>query len=81
MNLETATTKNKKNMSTTNYVVEIKPYSLTELSSLYGISNGVMKKWLVPHNEAIGKKVGRFYNALQVKTIFEKLGLPGKAEE
>ena len=68
-------------MSTTNYVVEIKPYSLTELSRLYGISNGIMKKWLTPHNEAIGDKVGRLYNTLQVKIIFEKLGLPGKAVE
>jgi hypothetical protein len=34
---------------------------------------------LKPHNEAIGKKVGRYYNALQVKTILENLGLPGKA--
>jgi hypothetical protein len=70
-----------KNMSTTNYVVEIRPYSLTELSSLYGISNGIMKRWLAPHNEAIGDKVGRLYNTLQVKIIFEKLGLPGKAED
>jgi hypothetical protein len=68
-------------MSTTNYVVEIKPYSLTELSGLYGISNGIMKKWLAPHNEAIGEKVGRLYNTLQVKIIFEKLGLPSKVEE
>jgi hypothetical protein len=68
-------------MSTTNYVVEIRPYSLTELARLYGISNGIMKRWLVPHNDAIGEKVGRLYNMLQVKIIFEKLGLPGKAEE
>lgn len=68
-------------MSTTNYVVEIKPYSLTEISGMYGISNGIMKRWLAPHHAAIGEKVGRYYNALQVKIIFEKLGLPGKAEE
>jgi hypothetical protein len=77
----TSNKKQEKNMSTTNYVVEIRPYSLTELSRLYGISNGIMKRWLAPHNEIIGEKVGRFYNALQVKTIFEKLGLPGKAED
>jgi transposase len=77
----TSNKKQEKNMSTTNIVVEIRPYSLTELSRLYGISNGIMKRWLAPHTEIIGEKVGRFYNALQVKTIFEKLGLPGKAEE
>lgn len=77
----TTNKKQEKNMSTTNYVVEIKPYSLTELSRLYGISNGIMKRWLAPHNEIIGEKVGRLYNTLQVKIIFEKLGLPGKAED
>jgi hypothetical protein len=77
----TSNKKQEKNMSTTNYVVEIRPYSLTELSRLYGISNGIMKRWLAPHNEIIGEKVGRLYNTLQVKIIFERLGLPGKAEE
>jgi hypothetical protein len=68
-------------MSTTSYHVEIKPYTLTELSVLYGISVRTMKKWIAPHDTAVGEKVGRLYNALQVKIIFEKLGLPGKAED
>lgn len=68
-------------MSTTNNVVEIKPYSLTELSGLYGVSNRTMKNWITPHNLFVGEKIGRLYTALQVKIIFEKLGLPGKAEE
>jgi hypothetical protein len=68
-------------MSTTNNVVEIKAYSLAELANLYGISNRIMKTWLAPFTNDIGKKHGRFYNTLQVKIIFEKLGLPGKAEE
>ena len=79
--MKNATKNTDNNMSTTNYVVEIRPYSLTELSRLYGISNGIMKKWLEPHSDTIGIKVGRLYNTLQVKIIFEKLGLPGKAEE
>lgn len=68
-------------MSTTNNVVEIKPYSLTELSALYGVSNRTMKNWITPHSGFVGNKIGRLYTALQVKIIFEKLGLPGKAEE
>ena len=68
-------------MSTTTNVVEIKPYSLTELAALYGISNRIMKSWLAPHSVAVGDKVGRLYNTLQVKIIFERLGLPGKAED
>ena len=68
-------------MSTTNNVVEIKPYSLSELSAIYGVTNRTMKNWITPYNTTIGEKVGRLYTALQVKIIFEKLGLPGKAEE
>lgn len=68
-------------MSTTNDYVEIKPYSLTELARIYGVQSRTLKNWLVPHHEAIGKRIGRFYTALQVKIIFEKLGLPGKAED
>lgn len=73
--------KNKQEMSTTNIEVAIRPYSLTELSGLYGVSNHTMKNWIVPHHLAVGKKIGRLYTALQVKIIFEKLGLPGKAHE
>jgi hypothetical protein len=73
--------KPKSGMSTTSIEVKIKPYSLTELSGLYGVSNHTLKNWIVPHHTAVGKKIGRLYTALQVKTIFEKLGLPGKAHE
>lgn len=68
-------------MSITNNKVEIKPYSLTELAGIYGVTNRTMKNWIAPHQDAVGIKVGRLYTTLQVKTIFEKLGLPGKAEE
>lgn len=68
-------------MSTTNNVVEIRPYSITELSCLYGVSNRTMKNWIAPHDLLVGNKIGRLYTALQVKIIFEKLGLPGKAED
>ena len=73
--------KTKSEMSTTSIEVNIRPYSLTELSGLYGVSNHTMKNWIAPHQLAVGNKIGRLYTALQVKTIFEKLGLPGKAEE
>ena len=68
-------------MSITDNTIEVKPYSLTELANIYSITNRTMKSWIVKHNEAIGEKVGRLYNAKQVKIIFEKLGLPGKVEE
>lgn len=68
-------------MSTTNDFIEIRPYSLTELGRIYGVQSRTIKKWLEPHTHAIGPKIGRLYTALQVKIIFEKLGLPGKAED
>ena len=55
---------------------EIKPYSPAELARLYGVSRWTIKNWLKPHISAIGSRVGRYYTTKQVKTIFEKLGLP-----
>ncbi len=68
-------------MSITSNRIEIKPYSLTELSQIYGVTNRTMKNWIARHDAAVGEKIGRLYTALQIKIIFEKLGLPGKAEE
>ncbi len=68
-------------MSITDNTIDIRPYSLTELARIYGVTNRTMKNWLVRHDEAIGEKIGRLYTVLQIKIIFEKLGLPGKAEE
>ncbi len=68
-------------MSITDKTIEIRPYSLTELAQIYGVTNRTMKNWIIRHDEAVGEKIGRLYTTLQIKTIFEKLGLPGKAEE
>ncbi len=68
-------------MSITDNSIEVRPYSLTELANIYGITNRTMKKWIIKHDEAVGEKVGRLYSALQVKIIFEKLGLPGRVED
>jgi transposase-like protein len=64
-------------MSTTTNTIEIKPYSITELSRIYGVTLHTMRKWLKPHLAVIGEKQGRLYTTLQTKIIFEKLGLPG----
>lgn len=68
-------------MSITDKTIEIRPYSLTELAQIYGVTNRTMKNWIIRHDEAVGEKIGRLYTTLQIKIIFEKLGLPGKAEE
>ena len=68
-------------MSIIDNTIDVKPYSLTELARIYGVTNRTMKNWIVKHDESVGEKVGRLYTTLQVKIIFEKLGLPGKIEE
>jgi hypothetical protein len=40
------------------------------------VDERTIKKWMKPFAEQIGKRQGRFYNVVQVKLIFEKLGLP-----
>ena len=61
--------------------IEVKAYSISELSSMYGISNKTMNRWMKPYAAIIGKREGRYYAALQVRIIFDKLGLPGKIYE
>ena len=56
--------------------VALKPYSFTELAKLYDVCIRTMKKWMVPFEEEVGEKRGRYYTIAQVKIIFEKLGLP-----
>lgn len=64
-----------------NDAIVIRPYSLAELAEIYGVSTHTMRNWIKRHNNSIGERVGRFYTTLQVKTIFEKLGLPDGMEE
>jgi hypothetical protein len=61
--------------------IEIKPYNIKELCSIYGVSYRTMVLWIEAHKEAVGEKVGRYYTALQVEIIFEKLGLPSQVDE
>lgn len=62
--------------SATGKVAYIKPYSLSELANLYGVSSRTMKNWISPHSLIVGDKIGRLYTTLQVQIIFNKLGLP-----
>jgi hypothetical protein len=59
----------------------VRPYSPGELARFYGVSAWTFNRWLVPHLEAIGKREGLYFTTLQVRTIFQKLGVPGKFEE
>ena len=54
----------------------IKPYSKKELSILYEMTPRSFFTLFKPHEEIVGKKLGRYYSVLQVETIFARLGLP-----
>ena len=66
-------------MNTTNTITEItvKAYTTKELAAMYGISSKTFRTWLYPYTELIGEKHGRYFTVLQVRLMFEKLGLPG----
>jgi hypothetical protein len=68
-------------MSTTKRIVEIRSYSIGELSKLYEQSVKTMNRWLRPHNDIIGKREGRYYTVKQIKKIFELIGLPKDYDE
>ncbi len=53
-----------------------RPYTKKELANLYELSTRAFYTLLKPHEEVVGKKLGRYYSLLQVKLIFEKLGDP-----
>lgn len=62
-------------------VREVKPYTLKEIASIYGVCDKTLKRWLKPFKEEIGERQGRFYNVTQVRVIFDKLGVPGMLDE
>lgn len=67
---------NKEEITTTQVLTVL---TLKEIATLYGVSDRTLKKWLIPFDEKIGKKVGWYYSVNQVKTIFQSLGLPNRA--
>lgn len=44
------------------------------LAKLYDVTPKTLRTWLQPHQDAIGKRIGRYCTILQVQIIFEKLG-------
>jgi hypothetical protein len=47
-----------------------------ELSQQYGITIKTFNKNILPFEDIIGVKIGRYYTPLQVSKIYECLGLP-----
>jgi bacteriocin-like protein len=56
--------------------ITVKPLTTKELAAIYGVSTKTLRTWLIPHQRVIGKKISHYYTALQIKTIFDVLGLP-----
>jgi hypothetical protein len=56
----------------------LKVHTLKEIATMYGVSDRTLKKWLIPFDDKIGKKVGWYYSVNQVKIIFQSLGLPNR---
>jgi len=57
--------------------ITLKPYTQSELSALYNVSEKVFRNWLKPYRHEIGKRYGRCYTLKQVIEIFNRLGIPG----
>jgi hypothetical protein len=62
------------------FVLQMRGYSLHELSRLYNMSDRTFKKWIKPFYAEIGERQGRFFNVAQVKVILAKLGMPGETD-
>ena len=62
-------------------VVDIQPYSVKDFARIYKVSRKTVRRWIKPFENDVGERNGHYYNVCQVKTIFEKLGLPERLEE
>ena len=56
--------------------IEVKPYNIKELATIYGVGYKTMKSWLKPFENEIGQKRGRALTVKQVEVIFNGLGVP-----
>lgn len=56
--------------------VKVIRYTNKDLAAMYKISRPTFRKWLEPHQNRIGKRIGHYYNTHQVEVIFEIFGLP-----
>jgi len=59
----------------------MRAYTAMEMSRIYKVCKKTFMRWLKPFEEQIGERQGRYYNINQVKTIIEKLGMPGGYED
>lgn len=60
----------------TNEKARIRPCSHKELAVMYQMDKRTISRWLKPHQDIIGNRIGRYYTVRQVALIFEILGYP-----
>jgi hypothetical protein len=60
--------------------ISVKDYSLKQLAILYNVSRYIFRRKLAPHQAAIGKRNGQFYDPYQVELIFRLIPLPSHIE-
>lgn len=53
-----------------------RPRTITEIAELYGYTVRIMKRKIKVFAELIGKRVGWYYDPIQIETIFKQLGIP-----
>ncbi len=56
--------------------ITVRPYTIKELSMLYGVSRITFRKWLNKFKQELGERSGRYFSIPQVKIIFRHLDLP-----
>lgn len=56
--------------------VQLKAYTVKDLAEFYEVSEKIIRQWLVPFEQEIGKKQGWYYTPKQAEIIFAKLGIP-----
>jgi transposase-like protein len=60
--------------------ITIRPYTIRELSRLYGVSRITFRRWLNKFKQELGDRAGRYYSIPQVKVIFKHLDFPSIIE-
>lgn len=58
----------------------LRAYTPKEMRNLYGVSSHIFKKWIEDFQDEIGELKANSYTIAQVRTIIDKLGIPGTVE-
>lgn len=57
-------------------MIHLRPTTLAELASLYGVSKPTLRKWIKPFAKELGERIGYKYSIRQVQLILQKLSMP-----